>query len=530
MASAECINGMLRIDDELFYIINGLLYKIEADQTCESHDPVGALGPAYIFQIAGREIESLADKKRVLMRFSIKGSQKSQQEHMLLALAIKSKHGTGSGLINAKDLALSGTKKVLSLEGARKESEAKRNWFDNLISSTLTSGLDRDALAKIDRSKQLAVENAQKIHELFKAGFDPQNLHAAEFDRRCLEIQKLVEECEIHVLSSADLIKAHEISNLLIREGLITSAAVAASAAAVVATDGLAAPIFIAKFAKGAHLFNLSRTLMSSATAVGSLNAVVRYKEAENPKETMKKNVRNYLDGCLTGMSIGIPAAPVQQVAGLLSIEHVARFFAKTTLSFAGRNIRENGKPLPEGNAAGAVWNVTSTTALALLTQGVSIQVGNLPVFSEALAAAREQIELCNKLRLQGGADAEVIAQLEQQALLKLKILEYMLGLTKSSAKTVSVTALPAVPDAFERERKRISEKLGKENISNEELLQNLNFKSVLDYASESMNLPAIQASVLSQVSTTKKDVGGVLSKVKKVIKPSSSRSKRPPK
>lgn len=530
MAVAERINGMLRIDAEIYYVINGLLYKFDSESDEESHDPVGALGPGYIYQFAGREVESLADQNRVLMRFHIKGSEQ-EFEHMLLAFSGvkgKSGHMLSGGLLNARDLAIGSKEKAAALEGARKESKEKRNWFDNLISATLTSGMDRDAAAKIDRGNKLAVKNAQKIHELFSIGFDSEEVHAEEFDKKCNEILHLWQSTELHAISSADLLKKHEICNVLIREGIITSAAIAASAAATAATEGLAAPAFIANLAHGTKLFHMGRTLMSSASAVGSLNTVVRYKKQENGKATMQQNIRNYLDGCLQGAAMNIPVAPIGQLSQLVNVDHVARFLGKSTLSYAGRNIREKGQVLPDGNSK-AGMELATATAMSLITQGMGLQISKMPVFADVIKSALDQLEICNRMREQGG-DSGVILKLEQEALLKIKVVEYMVHTTKSTAITVGFSTVPALPEAVERERMRIAKKLGKKTISNEELLKHIDFKNVIAYAaSENLSLCAVQSTVMAQISTTKVGIKIALRKAKKAVRLPSS-AKRPSK
>ncbi len=500
-ANVSKINGILRIDDEVYKVKHGQLFKVEhnSQSVTESKTPCGVLGPDYLFQLQGEKVASLADQNRVLMKFQIEGDR-DPSVHMLLGLGSsyinKSGERVAGGLVSAKDLTKASLEPVRIVEKQKQESEAKRNWFDKVVSSSLTAGLDQESDSALDKSKALAVQHSQSINSLFTHGFDTQNFNAAKFDAQNKDIRQLLKDSNLSAVSSAELIQKHEITNTLIREGLITGAATTLSVVATAATDGLAAPVAAANVARGAQLISMARSLGTTATAVGSLNAVLRYKEGNTAAETVQQTARNFGDGALQGLAMRIPAGQIKEAGDIIKASNVAKTVVQTELFQAGYRLRETGSVLPANNVE-ATSELAASTGLALFTHGIGLHINKIPVLGAAVKDADDMLAKCAQMRA-NGVSAEFIDHLQQQAQAKKQISAYLLNATHNGIAAASFSGMPAIPEAVEHEKQRIAHSLGKNDISAAEFLQHMKLENISSYVIERAGIAAVTAATFS--------------------------------
>ncbi len=499
--SAQKVNGMLRIDNDVYHIKSGKLFKIDYSSInpVESKTPCGVLGPAYLYQMQGGKVESLADQNRVLMRFHIEG-EKNRPEHTLLGLGAsyinKKGEKVAGGLVSGKDLGNAAVEPAYEAERQQHESEARRNWFDHSISATLTSGFDHDSSSKIEQAKELAVRNSQQINRMFSDGFNPTKLSAGQFDSDNNNIRNLIQKSNIEAASSADLIQKHEITNTLIREGLITGALTAASVTASAFTEGAAAPVAAGNIAKGAELFSMARSLGTSAAAVAPLNAVLRFKEGKTAEETAWQTAKNLGDGVLQAAAMKLPAAEIKEIADLGRASNIAKSAAQTALFQAGQNLREKGSILPE-NSQEAGANLLSGTALAMFTQGLGSKLENLPVISSALKDADAKLARAVEMQARG-EDAARISKLANEASVQKEIASYLQNAVHSGSSAAMFSGMPAIPEAVEQEKLRIEKELGKKEITASEFFQHMKLENMSAYVIERGAIAATTAAVFS--------------------------------
>ncbi|MBX9725067.1 MAG: hypothetical protein K2X81_26930, partial [Candidatus Obscuribacterales bacterium] len=415
LGTASRINGMLRVEEDVYRIKDSKLYHLDhsGKELVESKTASGVLGPGYLFQLNGGKVESLADQNRVLMKFKVEGGH-DLGEHLILGLGASYVNKSGEkiqgGLINAKDLSQASLDVAIKVDQSRTNSLEKRNWFDSALSSTVTAGFDSETADKVTNSKDLAIMRASKINDLFRHGFDTNNISAPQFDAQNKDILHLMKDCNLSAVTAEDLIKKHEITNTLIREGIITGAATMVSVAATAATDGAAAPIAATNLARGSELISMARSLGASSAAVGSLNTVLRFKEGKDFGETAIFASRNFGDGALQGLAMKVPAAQIKEVGDIAKASNLGKVVAQTELFQAGQSLRETGSVIP-ANAQEATGNIVAASALTMLTHGASMQMEKFPFLGNAINDAKTQLARCAQMRLSGG-DAAAIEKL----------------------------------------------------------------------------------------------------------------------
>ena len=506
MDAVAKINGMLRIDGEVYAVKNGILFKTHEENhkqvLCTT--PAGILGPDYIFQMIGGKVESLADQNRVLFKFHLDSKKahgkNNETEIMLYGLGKsyvnkKGEHIAG-GLLNAADLSKTFISAAQTVEQQQKAAESKRNWFDNTVSTTLTAGLDQESQKKIEETQNLAVQNTQHILALFNKGFDPNAMRAPEFDSESVKIRDLMKTCNLSASTASELIQKHDITNMLIREGLITGATTAASIAAAAITDGAAAPVAAANVARVGELFQVGRSLMGSATAVGSLNTVMRFKEGKTVDETIQQSARNYLGGAIQGIAMKVPLPTVKNAADLASVSLASKALAQTALFHAGSNVQETGSILGDNKPEAGAEMLTST-ALVMATHGLSSQIQRIPSLANAMREAENDLAKCVAMRKTGHPIAE-ITQLENQAQVKKTVASYLMNLTGSASSAATFSGAPAMREAIGIEEERIKKELGKSSISLSELMQHLKVDNVSQYVIERGGIAALTAAVFA--------------------------------
>ncbi len=502
--SASKMNGMLRIDQDVYKINDGKLYKIDHSSAdnhpVESKPPVGVIGPGYLFQLQGGKVESLADQNRVLMRFHIDGS-KDKSEHMLLGLGASYVNKAGEhiagGLISASDLSKASTTLALAVEQEKQASDFRRNWFDNAISGTISSGLDQDAASKVDRSKELAVASTQKINLLFAHGFEPGNLSASKFDAENKEIRHLMKESNLSAMSSAELIQKHEITNTLIREGLITGALTAATVLSTAVTDGVTAPAAAANMARGAELISMARSLGSvgkTAAFTGSLNTVLRFKEGKDLRATALQSLRDLADGSLQGIAMRIPTGQVKELGDLAKASTIVKTAAQAEIMQTGQRIRESGDFLPK-NTQEAAGELAAATGLALFTHGLGTKLDRIPVLTNALNDANEKLAIYAVAK--GGSPLTLEVK-KLAAKTEGAVAAYLMEALPTGMAAATYSGMPAVPEAVQNERNRIARELGKADISAEEFIKHMKLANMTAYVFERAGIAGATAAAFS--------------------------------